>query len=208
VSQRDDEPKRLTRRQKLFVAEYLVDFNATRAATKAGYSNHSACSAGYKALRIPAVHVAIEEQQAERLRRLAMSADEIVAELSLIGRANVLDYMRLGRDGEPIADFGGLDRDRAAALSEITVEDFTEGRGENKREVRRLRFKLHDKLGALDRLAKHHGLLKERAALESSAEEAPPAPKHSNRQVARAILAVLRSATEEDGDEDDIADES
>ena len=200
MSQRDDEPKRLTRRQKLFVAEYVVDFNATRAATKAGYSNHSACSAGYKALRIPAVRVAIEEQQAERLRRLAMSADEIVAELSLIGRANVLDYMRLGRDGEPIADFGGLDRDRAAALSEITVEDFTEGRGENKREVRRLRFKLHDKL------VRHLALLGER--IGEKRDETPPAPKHSNRQVARAILAVLRSATEEDGDEDDIADES
>jgi phage terminase small subunit len=115
--------------------------------------------------------------------------------------------MRLGRDGEPIADFSGLDRDRAAALSEITVEDFTEGRGENKREVRRLRFKLHDKLGALDRLAKHHGLLKERAVPEPPAEETLPTPKHSNRQVARAILAVLRSATEEEGDEDEIADE-
>jgi phage terminase small subunit len=208
VSQRDEEPKRLTRRQKLFVAEYLVDLNATKAAIRAGYSERSAKTAGYKKLRIPAVRASIEEQQAERLRRLAMSADEILAELSLIARANVLDYMRLGRDGEPIADFSGLDRDRAAALSETTVEDFAEGRGENKRDVRRLRFKLHDKLGALDRLARHHGLLKERAAPEPPADETPPAPKHSNRQVARAILAVLRSATEEGGDEDDTADES
>jgi phage terminase small subunit len=208
LSRRIAGPKSLTRRQRLFVAEYLVDFNATKAATKAGYSSHSACSAGYKALQIPTVRAAIEEQQAERLTRLAMSADEVLVELSLIARANVLDYMRLGRDGEPIADFSGLDRDRAAALSEITVEDFFEGRGENKREVRRIRFKLHDKLGALDRLAKHHGLLKERVALEPSAEEAPPTPKHSNRQVARAILAVLRSAQEEGDDEDEIIDQS
>jgi phage terminase small subunit len=199
-------PRQLTRKQRLFVAEYLVDLNATQAAARAGYRKRSAYSTGHRALRIPAVRAAIEELQAERLERLAMSADEMLVQLSLMARANVLDYLRPGRDGEPIADFSGLDRDRAAALSEITVEDFAEGRGESKRDVRRLRFKLHDKLGALDRLAKHHGLLKERVAPEPPADAAPPAPKHSNRQVARAILEVFRSAQEEDGDEDEITD--
>jgi phage terminase small subunit len=198
-------PRPLTRKQRLFVAEYLVDLNATKAAARAGYSKRSAYSTGHRALRIPAVRAAIEELQAERLERLAMRTDEMVVELSLMARANLLDYLRPG-DGAPIADPNELDRDKAAALAEVTVDDFTEGQGENRREGRRFRIKLQDKLGAIDRLIKLYALLGQRAASEPTAEEVPPAPKHSNRQVARAILEVFRSAREEDGDEEEIAD--
>jgi hypothetical protein len=34
-----------------------------------------------------------------------------------------------------------LTRDQAAALVEVTVEDFKDGRGENSRDVRRVKFK-------------------------------------------------------------------
>jgi phage terminase small subunit len=199
-------PRQLTRKQRLFVAEYLVDLNATQAAARAGYRKRSAYSTGHRALRIPAVRAAIEELQAERLERLAMSADEMLVQLSLMARANVLDYLRPG-DGAPITDLSELDRDKTAGLSEVTVEDFSERRGENKREGRRLRVKLHDKLHAIDRLIKLYALLGEQVAPEPPAEEVLPAPKHSNRQVARAILAVFRSAQEEEGDEDELAEE-
>jgi hypothetical protein len=36
-----------------------------------------------------------------------------------------------------------------AALSEVTVEDFADGRGEDVRAVRRVKFKLYDKRAAL-----------------------------------------------------------
>jgi phage terminase small subunit len=38
--------------------------------------------------------------------------------------------MKVGRDGDPILDFSALTRDHAAALVEVTVEDFRDGRGE------------------------------------------------------------------------------
>ncbi len=47
---------------------------------------------------------------------------------------------------------------RAAALQEVTVEDFTEGRGEDKRDVRRVKFKLYDKRAALVDLGRHLGM--------------------------------------------------
>jgi hypothetical protein len=40
----------------------------------------------------------------------------------------------------------------------VTVEDFLDHRGEEARSVRRVKFKLHDKLGALDKLGRHLGL--------------------------------------------------
>jgi hypothetical protein len=44
----------------------------------------------------------------------------------------------------------------------VTVEKFMDGRGEDAREVRRIRFKLINKIDALELLGKHHKLYIER----------------------------------------------
>ena len=150
--------RRLTGKQRLFVAEYLGDLNATQAAIRAGYSRTSARTAGWRNLRRPEVQAAIAEAQAPRLAQLAIEAETLLAELARIAQANVLDYMRIGEGGEPIVDFSRLDRASAAALSEIVVEDFPNARGAGKREVRKVRFRLHDKLAALRVLAKLFGV--------------------------------------------------
>lgn len=188
---------KLTGKQNLFVAEYLVDLNATQAAIRAGYSEGSAYNAGYRNLNNPEIRAAIAQAQAPHLERLDMDAEEVLRELAKIARSNVLDYMKIGAEGEPIVDFSRLDRDKASALSEVTVEDFATGRGADKRDVRRIKFRLHDKLAALDKLAKHYGLLKERMSLKNS-DGSPLAPKHDPRQVARAIVAILQDAGAED----------
>jgi phage terminase small subunit len=185
--------RRLSEKEKTFVAEYLVDLNASQAAIRAGYDPKWAARTAYKIRRRPRVATAIAEAQGERLAALNMKAEEVLRELSAIARANVLDYMRLGPDGEPIVDFSGLEREKAASLSEVTVEDFAEGRGANKRDVRRVKFRMHDKIAALDRLAKYHGLLRERVARENSDGSAIE-PNHDPRQVARAVLALLRES--------------
>src|ERR1700756_3816263 len=91
-----------------------------------------------------------------------MAAREVLVELSRIGRANMLDYVRIGSDGDPVLDWSRLQRDRAAALIEVTVEDFVNGRGENASEVCKVRFKLASKIDALELLGKHHKLYVER----------------------------------------------
>ncbi len=50
----------MTPKQAAFVDEYLVDFNATRAAIRAGYSERSAYNIGYCNLRHPEITVALE----------------------------------------------------------------------------------------------------------------------------------------------------
>jgi hypothetical protein len=54
-----------------------------------------------------------------------------------------------------------LTRDQAAALAEVTVDDFVDGRGENARAVKRVKFKLHDKRAALVDLGRHIGIFQD-----------------------------------------------
>ncbi len=74
----------------------------------------------------------------------------------------MFDFIRITPDGEPMVDLSNLTRDQAAALSETMVEDFTEGRGELARDVRRVKIKLHDKLSALHKLGIHIGMFAEK----------------------------------------------
>jgi len=135
----------LTGKQKLFVEEYLVDLNASRAAIRAGYQGKWAGNCGRRNLQNPHVRAAIEKAQAPRLAELDLDARRVLAELTKIAQANVLDYMRIDRDREPIVDFKRLDRARASALSEVVVEELKPVDGAARR---RVRFRLHDKLAS------------------------------------------------------------
>jgi phage terminase small subunit len=191
--------EKLTGKQKLFVEEYLVDLNASRAAVRAGYQGKWAGNCGRRNLAKPHVRAAIDEAQAPRLAEIDLDARRVLAELARIAQANVLDYMRFDAEGEPVVDFRRLDRERASVLSEAVVEEFKPAGGVARR---KLRFRLHDKLAALDKLAKHYGLYRERPGPES-ADGAEAAPRHDPRQVARAVFAILeqaRLADEEEGE--------
>lgn len=152
----------LTPKQARFVEEFVVDLNATQAAIRAGYSAKTAADIGRQLLRKTPVARAISERQRAISERIGVTAERVVEELAKIGFANMSDYMKVGEDGDPYLDFSGLTRDQAAALSEVTVEDFKDGRGEDARDVRRIKFKLHDKRAALVDLGKHLGMFKEK----------------------------------------------
>lgn len=191
----------LTGKQTLFVAEYLVDLNAKQAAIRAGYKPGYARQIANNNLKHEGIRAAIAKAQAPRLARLDMDAEAVLVELARIARANVLDYMRIGEDGAPVVDFARLDRESAAALSEVTVEEFARGSGKDRRDMRRTRFRLHDKLAALDKLARHFGLMRERMSLENP-DGSALAPQRDARQVARAVIAILERAAP-DGEADD-----
>jgi phage terminase small subunit len=70
--------------------------------------------------------------------------------------------LKVGPTGDPVLDFSALTRDQAAALVEVVVEDFVNGRGEDARDVRRVKFKLADKKGALADMGRHLGMFIDR----------------------------------------------
>lgn len=156
----------LTPKQQRFVDEYLIDLNATQAAIRAGYSEATAEQQASRLLRNVKVAAAVAERRSAISQQLEITQEMIVAELAKIGFANMLDYVSITEGGEPFVDLSALTRDQAAAISEVVVEDFVEGRGEDARDVRKVRFKLNDKQTALINLGKHLGMFKETVRVE------------------------------------------
>ena len=158
----DKHPGALTDKQARFVEEYLVDLNATQAAIRSGYSKNASSEIGYENLRKPQIADAIAEAQKERSERTEITADKVLTELALLAFANMEDYIRIGTNGDPYIDLSELTREQAAAISEVAVDDYVEGRGEAAREVKKVRLKFHDKKGALVDIGKHLGMFVDR----------------------------------------------
>ena len=76
--------KQLTRRQCRFVDELFVDYNATQAAIRAGYSARTASQIAYELLQKTSVARAVAARQGERLARLEATAEDVLLELKLI----------------------------------------------------------------------------------------------------------------------------
>ena len=75
---------KLTEKQKRFCEEYLIDFNATQAALRAGYSPKTAYSIGDENLRKPEIQSEIQTLIQKRSERTGISADTVITELAKI----------------------------------------------------------------------------------------------------------------------------
>lgn len=88
----------LTAQQRLFVAEYLKDNNATAAAARAGYSKKTAQEQSSRLLSNVMVAQAIAQQQKASIARTLGSADEVLAQMWQLATfdANQLSQYRRG----------------------------------------------------------------------------------------------------------------
>jgi phage terminase small subunit len=78
----------MTNKQKVFAEEYLIGFNATKAAIHAGYSEKTAYSIGWENLRKPEIRSYINSKLAE----LSLSAEETTKLITDIAKGNLSDY--------------------------------------------------------------------------------------------------------------------
>ena len=75
---------RLTDKQQRFVAEYLIDLNATKAAIRAGYSAKNADKIGSQLLGKTRVSEAIQAGKMARSERTEITQDYVLAKLKEI----------------------------------------------------------------------------------------------------------------------------
>lgn len=167
----------LTEKQARFVAEYLVDLNATQAAIRAGYSAKTASSIAEENLRKPEIAAAVQEAMDARAARTTITQDRVLRELARIGFADMRKLLkwtgnRTVMDLEEaeeteavdirvsnlvtLYDSDELDADTVAAISEISQTK--EGA---------LKVKLHDKQAALVNIGKHLGMFTDRVQLDA-----------------------------------------
>lgn len=79
---------RLRAKQRAFAIEYVIDFNATQAAIRAGYSEKTARQIGYENLTKPDIKAEIERH----LEMRKMQAEEVLVRLAEHGRADMADF--------------------------------------------------------------------------------------------------------------------
>lgn len=71
----------MTPKAVLFVTEYLRNFNATEAATAAGYSEKTAYSQGSRLLKEPEIQAMVRERLRERIEKIDLTAGVVLDKL-------------------------------------------------------------------------------------------------------------------------------
>lgn len=146
----------MTKKQKRFCEEYLIDLNATQAAIRAGYSPDTAGAIGAENLTKPEIQRAVAQAMAERSRRTGVNAERVVLELAKVAFVNVGNVIdatdaTLKEDAAP---------EDLAAIQSIKVKDMGEMGIE--REIR-----MADKLKALELLGRHLGMFNDKMRLDA-----------------------------------------
>jgi len=153
----------MTPKQERFVGEYLKDLNATQAAIRAGYSKKTAEVQGPRLLGNVRVAAKIKEAQEKLAEETGITVRRTLEELALIGFADMGTYLRFEPNGDVFLDWTALPEGATKVISEITQEVVKKlGEGEDAAAVIRTKFKLHDKLSALDKIGRHLGMFKDR----------------------------------------------
>lgn len=153
----------MTKKQKRFIEEYLVDLNATQAAIRAGYSPDTAGSIGSENLKKPEIRARIEKAIAERSKRTGINQDRIVMELAKIALLNPKGLVNFD---EATIKEDAADED-VAAVASVRVKRFPTKDGEGvEREV-----KMYDKTKALELLGRHLGMFKDKVEVSGLDEE-------------------------------------
>jgi phage terminase small subunit len=83
--------EQLTPKQQRFVDEYLVDFNASEAAKRAGYSPRSAHVQGCQLLKNPKVSRAILKRRTAMQEKIEVTQEWVLSKLVLAAERNMKD---------------------------------------------------------------------------------------------------------------------
>lgn len=152
----------MTPKQQRFVEEYLLDLNATQAAIRAGYSAKNADVTGPRLLGNVGIAAAVAKAVAERTKTTALTADQVLAELSGIGSSDIGDIVDFSTGVPRFKATHEIPERARRAISAVKVTRRTEGKGDDAVEVEMVEFKLWSKDSALNMLGKYHGLLVDR----------------------------------------------
>jgi phage terminase small subunit len=168
-----------------FVAEYLIDLNGTAAAIRAGYEPTKAGAAAAKLMKPGSVTAnAVARAMAARATRTGITQDRVLRELGRIAFAD--PRCTLNEDGT-LKPPSQLDDNDAAVVAGVKSRRMVELNPETGKiqqaEVQEVKF--HDKLNALDKIARHLGMYNDKldVTVTSLAQRLDDAFKRTGRVI-------------------------
>jgi len=161
----------ITDRMKKFVDEYLIDFNATAAAIRAGYSESTANEQGSQLLARPDIRELVAEGQKAIAERTQTFQDNAVDELKIVGFSDLADFLTVKEGGiVEQKSFDQLTKEQTKCIKKIkqTVRTSHSSDGTILHQTATLEIELHDKLKALELLGRHLGMFNDTLRLEGA----------------------------------------
>ena len=144
-----------TKKQRVFVEEYLQCWNAAEAARRAGYSERTARTQGSKLL----TKVDIQEEISKRIAEKAMSADEVLLRLGDMARGDIGEFMDISSIGFNVS----LETAKELGLTHLIKKvkqrtTITQKKDGDEEENHWIELELHDAQAALVHLGRVHKL--------------------------------------------------
>jgi len=146
--------------------EYLIDLNQTEACKRAKYSAHTAAQQACRLFSNVKIQARIAELKAERNKRTHVTQDRVVKELAMLGFSDLQNYITIDKLTGAIQAKGfedmppGESRALKAIKEDRAIKEDANGKGVTVYD--KVSFTMHDKIRALEILAKHLGMLVER----------------------------------------------
>jgi len=171
MSSPDAKGRSINAKQARFVAEYLIDLNATQAAIRSGYSPKTANEQGSRLLANVKVSAALSSAQAERSKRTEITQDMVLQEYAKIGFSDIRKIAKWGERPiiEDVPDDYDLRIYPVELIASETIDDATAAAiSEVSLTAQGVKVKMYDKKGALDSIARHLGMFNDKLDHTSS----------------------------------------
>ena len=144
--------KQITDQEKIFCQYYIINFDGTEAAKRAGYNVKKASTVAKNLLKRERILNFLDTITEAKVKRLEVSQDRVVKEL---GRIAFFDIRNLYDEFGGLKSLNELDDDTAAVIQSFKFYDSS----------LKTTVSVYDKLTALDKLARHLGLYNDKVSL-------------------------------------------
>lgn len=160
---------KLTEKQKKFCREFLKDFNGTQAAIRAGYSEDSAGSQAHDLLKKPEMQEYLQGMADKLTNKDEEQISKIICELQMIAFGDIKDFTCWDSENVTLVPSDILG-EKTRIISEVSQhKTYSDTGGSNN-----IKFKLHDKLKAIELLGRYYKIFTDKLDLTSKGEKIEP----------------------------------
>lgn len=162
----------LRERERLFLSEYIKDYNGTEACKRLGYSHGCSHVVASRILKQDDVREALVKYEKDLASRYIHTKDRVIKEMSIIAFSDIADYFT--EEGElrvrnlkelPTHVTRAIKKIKMFKKSRVLAKDGIEGRKGDEIGDIRIEFELYDKIASLVRVGQEIGIFKDKKEL-------------------------------------------